>query len=92
MEGEHKRTLTMYKCIKYGFEHVLEDMVPDGYIAVSHPVEVTFTPLDKGDVINSEISALKEGIKEVKGQAAETVRGLEDKIQTLLALPNLSGK
>jgi hypothetical protein len=94
MSDEYTETLRLYKDITWGGELALIDrgLEKNGYVAVSNPVEVTFTRLDKGSVVRAEIDQLESSIEEVTAKAVEAVQAIEDKIQSLLALPNLSGE
>jgi hypothetical protein len=94
VSDEYTKTLRVYKGLEYDYEFVLEDLGDEktDYVAISHPVEVTFEPLDKGDVVRAEIDHLESSIDEVKAKAAEAVQAINDKIQSLLALPNLTGE
>ena len=92
MSNETKKTLRLYKDLRWGSIIELDDqgLENPGYVAVSHPVEVTFMPLDSGEVVRAEIDQLEASIEEVNAKAAEAVQEIEDKIQSLKALPNLS--
>lgn len=92
MSNETKKTLRLYKDLRWEDSVILRDqgLEKPGYVAVSHPVEVTFMPLDGGEVVKAEIGQLEASIKEVKSKANKAVQEIEDKIQSLKALPNLS--
>lgn len=83
--------VVLIKHIEYGSPTPCNaDCIPGGYLAISKPVSVEFELLPDGDLVNTEIESLKEVIKETKQQCAESVQAAEDKIQSLLALPNLT--
>jgi hypothetical protein len=94
MSDEYTETLRLYKSISWGSEVSLVDqgLEFEGYVALSHPLEVTFTRLDQGDVVRAEIDQLESSIDEVKAKAAEAVQAINDKIQSLKALPHLTGE
>lgn len=83
--------IILYKNIKYDFEGVCEaGCIPDSYLAISKPAQVEFELLPDDDVVNAEIESIRDVIKETKRKCAESVQAAEDKIQSLLALPNLT--
>lgn len=92
MSNETKKTLRLYKCLRWGSIIELDDqgLEKPGCVAISHPVEVTFISLDSGDVVKAEIDQLEASIEEVTAKAAVAVQEIEYKIQSLKALPNLS--
>lgn len=60
----------------------------DGYITIGDPVEVTFKVKTK-DVISKElIVTLKDKASKIRAVAESECGQIEEKIQSLLALPN----
>ncbi len=85
--------LVLYKNIEHDYETTRNVGDLDGspnYIHLSEPISVEFELLQDGDVVNAEIESIRGAIEATKRECAKSVQAAEEKIQSLLALPNLT--
>ena len=60
----------------------------DGYTAVSEPIEIKFKLKNRDELTNQMVAQMREQITETRANAESKCKILEEKIQSLLALPS----
>lgn len=80
--------------IEFGFMHFSEEhvvdgdaLIADGYVQIGDPVEVTFsikTDNTKEQVVNN----LRQKVAKIRAESERECMRIEEKIQSLLALPS----
>jgi len=61
----------------------------DGFTCIAGPVPVTFKINDKDKIIKDAVESLRNEIQKVRAAAEVKCNAIEEKIQSMLALPNL---
>ena len=61
----------------------------DGFTCIAGPVPVTFKINDKDKIINNAVASLRKAIQTIRADAELKCGAIEEKIQGMLALPNL---
>jgi hypothetical protein len=74
---------------EYNFTSI--NVYPDmaDYTCIAGPVTVTFEVKDKSEVINTAVESMRNEIQKVRAEAEVKCNAIEEKIQSMLALPNL---
>jgi hypothetical protein len=60
----------------------------DGYTTIGEPVEVTFKTKDRESICKEMVIDLREKASKIRAAAESQCVQIEEKIQSLLALPN----
>ena len=85
--------LALYRHAEYGYTSAFEptDHFEDSseYTRISEILTVTFDMLPDNEVVAAEVARLKETRQEIQAKAEMKVRAIDDRIQSLLALPHL---
>ena len=61
----------------------------EDYTCIAGPVTVTFEVSDRDKIINDAVESLRNEIQKVRAKAEVKCNAIEEKIQSMLALPNL---
>ena len=61
----------------------------DDYTCIAGPVTVTFVTNDRDKIIKEAVESLRNEIQKVRAEAEVRCGAIEEKIQSMLALPNL---
>lgn len=82
--------VAQYKSVEFGFVSI-DEVEPymeehQGYVRVSEPVEVDFTPLPAGDVVPKQVKALEAAKQEAQEKYLKVIAGLDNKIANLMAI------
>ena len=84
-------TVDMYLLVhdEYDFVHVSQYAKSDGYTCIAGPVPVTFVTNDRDKIIRDAVASLRKAIQTIRADAELKCGAIEEKIQGMLALPNL---
>ena len=74
---------------EYDFLHVSQYAKSDGYTCIAGPVPVTFVTNDRDKIIRDAVASLRKAIQTIRADAELKCNAIEEKIQGMLALPNL---
>ena len=74
---------------EYDFVHVSQYAKSDGYTCIAGPVPVTFVTNDRDKIIRDAVASLRKAIQTIRADAEVKCGAIEEKIQGMLALPNL---
>ena len=74
---------------EYNFIGIVAYPDMDDYTCVAGPVTVTFKVNDRDKIINGAVESLRNEIQKVRAEAEVRCNSIEEKIQGMLALPNL---
>ena len=74
---------------KYNFTNI--NVYPDmeNYTCIAGPITVTFEVKDRDEVVKTAVESLRNAIQKVRAEAEVKCNAIEEKIQSMLALPNL---
>ena len=61
----------------------------EDYTCIAGPVTVTFVVNDRNKIIKDAVESLRNEIQKVRAEAEVKCGAIEEKIQSMLALPNL---
>ena len=61
-------------------------LITDGDVRISKPIDVEFPPLNDGEILKSEITAIDNLIDNIKSKAMDKILPLQQKKQELLAI------
>jgi len=82
--------LAQYECIQHGYttfddaDSWIEEH--EGYVRITEPVEVEFTPCDRVTVTEQQVAALDSMIEAIRAAAGVKVNEIKDRKAKLLAL------
>ena len=84
-------TVDMYLHVhsEYDFIHISQYAESADYTCIAGPVAVTFQVEDKDKIIKDAVELLRNEIQKVRAEAEVKCGAIEEKIQSMLALPNL---
>ena len=74
---------------KWGWTAIYEKPDLEDYVCIAGPVTVTFEVNDKNKIIKDVVESLRNEIQKVRAEAEVRCGAIEEKIQSMLALPNL---
>ena len=74
---------------KWGWTTTYEKPDLEDYTCLAGPVTVTFEVKDRNEIINAAVESLRNEIQKVRAEAEVKCNAIEEKIQSMLALPNL---
>ena len=84
-------TTLVYPCVhpKYGWLSLRDDPPEySDYVQIGDPVEMTFKLLGSNEVLTEVVTVLKEEQSKLRAESERKCMDIEEKIQSLLALPN----
>ena len=73
----------------WGWTAMYETPDLEDYVCIAGPVTVTFVTNDKDKIINDAVDSMRNEIQKVRVEAEVKCNAIEEKIQSMLALPNL---
>ena len=74
---------------RWGWTAIYEKPDLEDYTCIAGPVAVTFQVEDKDKIIKDAVESLRNEIQKVRAEAEVKCGAIEEKIQSMLALPNL---
>ena len=89
LPDEHTVDMYLLANNEYGFVHVSQYAKSDGYTCIAGPVPVTFVTNDRDKIIRDAVASLRKAIQTIRADAEVECNAIEEKIQGMLALPNL---
>ena len=81
-------TITMIPMMSENGYFTTHDTPLDGYTVLGEAVEVTFKLKPREEINNELVSQLKKQLQTVRAKAETECQQIEEKIQSLLALPS----
>lgn len=89
---EYTTTIYIYWNNKYQYANISDyspdDDDPERFL-IAEPLEVTFKIRPKEDTVKEAVDGLRKNIEAIRARANVECNKLEEKIQSLLALPNM---
>jgi hypothetical protein len=89
--SEHTKTLALYRSVNYQYT-TIQEVTPNyeddnGYVRISHSIEVDFIERDQADVQEAMIKGTLNEMESVEEDYNRTRAKLEEKLNELRALP-----
>ena len=89
--SEHTKTLALYRSVNYDYT-TIQEVLPNyeddnGYVRISHSIEVDFIERDQADVQEAMIKGTLNEMDAVEEDYTRTRAKLEEKLNELRALP-----
>ena len=89
--SEHTKTLALYRSVNYQYT-TIQEVTPNyeddnGYVRISHSIEVDFIERDQADVQEAMIKGTLSEMDAVEEDYTRTRAKLEEKLNELRALP-----